>query len=400
MRVIYNKANSAVLACGEVVNGDVIVDPGAAAIFPEFNGLIHGTFTFVGAPLDLQDNLLLYQVDDVLVPTTVIYKNHIQIVLGATSMIANGQTQQTVTFNILDTGDVLQNVAMTLDITATGGFLQKNTVAIAAGTGTAKFIAGNNTQVVNILAKDDNRDPITDIGGVNPVVSDNIQFVSSAAFNTPFAGVIAGIGGTKNAYILFNNGSQYYVGMSMPVPGTTASQGYEYDDLATTVYEAGSVNGDLAGVASDNAQFAVNRFRRLAAQVATSTIIGNYVWCGMSNGPVGGNPTPGPAFGFVKDDGDSVWTAYYNDGATSDLVVTAVNVTAIHLLEIVYDPDTAGGTVTFYIDGTQVLSVPGVNVNAFWLAGTNLVGAEATCNTRNASPANVISLSGLSLQYV
>lgn len=191
MRIVFSKANKAILAALEYYDGDILINPTAIAIFPSFSGAIHGTFTKDSAnPADLMTDINKYVVDDIAIPTDTLLKWHIQVVPASTTMSADGKGSQNITINILDSTNVLVNTAVvTVDLGCNVGFLQKSQVTTAAGTATVKFYSPQVTGAVQINAVDDNavigNDPPGDyLPGVLPGTG-QIALISSATTPPP-----------------------------------------------------------------------------------------------------------------------------------------------------------------------------------------------------------------------
>lgn len=400
MRVVFHKTNAAVLAAAEYLNGDQIIDPSAIGIFPAFNGAIHGTFTFDPAPSDLMVNFLSYQVDDPLAPTTVQLKNHIEIVLGATQMTADGKSTQTVTFNIKNPANVLQvGVNMTLAVTATGGFLASSTVAIVAGTGSMIFTSGLQTSSAIIYAQDSVLDPSTLIGGVIPLFSESVVFVPTPNVQSPLANVVPDISVVRTAKILFSDGVKFEDGMISTEHGVLSRE-YDTNDGTFTRYLAGAGGNNIQGIENTSMlQIWGANFRELFVRILTELdALGASYWIGLFNVSMFGawTATPALSFGFRKFVADANIFAYVKDNAgTQQEVDTGVPMAngALFDFKISFDPTT--NVITYFINGTQVASF----IVSAGLTSSNYASLASLARNENGN-AHPMDLGAVQLKYI
>lgn len=364
MRVVFSKVNGAVLAARQFMDGDQVIDPSAVAIFPAFSGAIHDTFTFSsGIPVDLEDNFINYQVDNIPLPTTTILKNHIEIVLGSISMTADGKSTQTVTINIKDPSDVIQNVALDLDLTATGGFLQQSTVTTVAGIATVVFISGNNTEQVNIRISHQDIDTVTGIGGVNSVISDPVSLIASATVQTPSSSVVQDISVVRTMQIVYHGAIERGIGISLTTIGA-ASAPADVDRSTMVQYNSNAGAGNFAGVVQSVidtivCESFISLYHRLwsAADAANKSL-----WISVSGVDLTAAwpDQPATAFGFRyfphAPTSETTWACYVDDGSTMQEVDSGVTVfdSTFYELRIEFNPITS--KLKFFINGVEKAS--------------------------------------------
>jgi hypothetical protein len=356
MMIVYSKANAAVLAAAEFADGDQIIDPPATSIFPLFNATYHAFFTKdSGNPADLVTNQALYQVDNIVSPTQVQLKNHVELILGTTFMNADGVTQQTATINVKDsTNNPVVAGFKNLVILVNGAFLQNNQAQFNGATSTFTLTAPLETKDVTIQVADATLDHVVPVPGLVPSPIQTIHMVPAQNVQSPLGSTQLAIDQVRTARVLFNGGAKFEEGCAFTALGTPSI--VRETSGIFTEYDAALSVGAYAGIKSSWNQINGNSFRQMKTKFQTGLATSNVVqWIGMFNADPTNSMTPTNACGFRANapGGDTTWQCYVHDGSGSQIHNTGLAIadTDPHQFKIVFD--VVALTVTFYIDGSK-----------------------------------------------
>lgn len=402
MRIVYNKITGAVLAAGQFNDGDRIIEPAILVIFPLFNATYHASFTVdLGLPSDLVQNYLNYMVDNPVTPTTVVVKNHIQLVPTSTTMTADGKETNSITANILNASAGGVNGTFNLAIVTKSIFAQQNTLATTGtpSTGVFSVISGLSTDTATVQAIDTNVDPVVGVPSLLPSNLVTIQLVPSSSAQSPLSSVSPSSRAIRSGSWAFNgNASAYAANMSVPSTSGSASSANETEGMMTE-YEA--VGFIVAGAIYSGLTIYANQVRDVYWRFKTMTIAVQRWWIGLFSGNPSATDTPASAVGFRFTGGtDTSWVAYYNDGTTTTAIPTGVTVgnDTLYEMEISYNPALNGGTLIWIIGGVQVATLSGLAAGTLFTPGTGL----DLCAEVNNTGGNVnvgIKMSAVELQY-
>jgi hypothetical protein len=400
MRIVYNKNSGAVLAAAQFNDGDQIINPSAIAIFPLFNASYHASFTVnSGLPTDLIPNYLNYMVDSVVSPTTVIPKNHIQLVPTSTTMVADGKSINYITANILNSSNVGVNGTFNLAINTKSVFAQQNTLQTTGTPSIGSFtvISGVVTDTATVQAVDTNTDPVTGVPGLLPSNLVTIQLAPSGAIQSPLDS--SGQSNVRTASILFNDGVDQVIGMSNIAVDGTPHMANEPEG-AMTWYSCSGIS--IAGVKSTTlSQIRGNNIRSLFVRFKTQLIAVQRWWIGFFSVAPMATDTPNSCVGFRYSGGvDGGWMAYYNVGGGSYVTIpTGVPIASdtLYEMKITYNPNLNGGTLTWIINGVAVASVP--NCAGAGIFNGQVLGITAEVNNIDGSTGVGVELSAVEMQY-
>jgi hypothetical protein len=402
MRIVYNTLSGAVLAAGQWSSGDVIVEPSALQIFPEFNGTYHSSFTVdAGLPADLIPNYLNYSVDNPITPTTVVAKNHIQLIPTSTTMTADGKETNAITANILNASDVGVNGTFNLAIVTKSVFAQQNTLATTGtpSTGVFTVVSGLVTDAATVQAIDTNVDPVVGVPGLLPSNLVQIQLSPSSAAQSPLASVSPSSKAVRSGSWAFNgNGAVYASNMSEPNQEGANSPANEPEGMMTEYEAVGFTTG---GAIFGGMTIYANQLVDMYFRFKTMTIAVQRWWLGLFSVDPSGTNTPTSAVGFRFMGGtDTGWVAYYNDGTTTTAIPTGVAVAndTLYEMEVSYNPGLNGGTLAWIIGGVQVATLSGLAAGTLFTPGTGL-GLCAEVNNTGGNINVGIKLSATELQY-
>ena len=399
MRIVFNKTTGAVLAAGQLMNGDTIIDPTAVQVFPGYNGTYHSSFTLdSGFPLDISTNSLNYMVDNVSLPTTVVIKNHIELIVASSSMTADGVSTNLVTVNVKDYNNNPVVGTYSLDVIANGIFVQQDTLAFTGSSTSFNAVAGNVTGYAAIQVVDNNLDPVANVPSLTLSAQDIIKLSPSGTAQSPLSSV--GASGLRTISMLFSEAGMVQIGsVNHTVDGTPAAAIEPEGQM--TAYPCVGVS--IGGIKSTTfATVNAKNFRKLYVRFKTKVLSTQRWWIGMFSADPMASDNPTTSFGirFSTSGSDSAWAVYYNDGVTSFISGSGVIPTDNTLVELVitYDPNLNGGTLTWSINGTQI-PFNSLGSGGIFTANTAL-GLVAEVNNTGGNANAGIKMSAVELQYL